>query len=90
MKALKYSIKGESDLGGCYLDEHQIKINLSRINCSIDDYDTDFYTLLMHVINHEFLHYLIYITEDKSASTDLDNLTHGKQRDDNIWEYWLA
>ena len=80
----------ESDLGAYDTDTAEVTVNLTNIEEVCDDYNADFYTMLMHVINHEVLHHVLYIEHGKQTTYDLDNLTHGNQVDSNIWEYWLA
>jgi len=81
---------GENDLGSYDMDKAEISVNLTNIKKACDDYYADFYTMLLHVINHEFLHHVLHIEHGKHTTTDFDNLTHDKQTDKNIWEYWLA
>lgn len=81
----------EDDLGVYDYADKTIRINLNNIRMSCDEYKSDFYTLLMHVINHEFLHYLIHITDgSRRTSNCLDNLTHNNQTNDSAWGYWLT
>ena len=87
---MRYSIIGEYDLGGYYFNESEIRLNLKQISDCCNDYNTDFYTLLLHVINHEFLHHVLFVEHGVETTKNLDNLTHYNQTDDNIWEYWLA
>lgn len=80
----------DRDLGSYYYTTILITVNPSNINREHDDYNTDFYTLLMHVVNHEFLHFLLHFEHDIDTSDKLDNITHNNQCNDNIWGYWLS
>lgn len=80
----------EMDLGVYNFITHTIKINPKVILKSYLKYETDFFTLLMHVINHEFLHHILLIEHGEQLSSRLDNLTYKKQKNENIWNYWLS
>lgn len=80
----------ECDLGTYDFNAHMVIINMKMIKACCDKFNSDFYTLLLHVINHEMLHYVLHVDHDRIVSRDLDNLTHNKQNDNNIWEYWIS
>ena len=80
----------ERDLGSYNIDNGDVSVNLINIEVLCDDYHADFYAMLLHVINHEVLHHVLYVEHGIQATHDLDNLCHDNQTNDNIWEYWLA
>jgi predicted SprT family Zn-dependent metalloprotease len=80
----------ENDLASYYFNILEIRLNLKIIKESCDEYNSDFYTLLLHVINHEVLHHVLHVEQGAGVSTALDNLTHYKQNDENVWEYWIS
>lgn len=90
-KQCKFSIDyDEGDFGAYHWNKYEVTINPTNIKNDFDTYETDFYTLLLHVINHEFLHHIIYVEHGKHVSLALDSITHGKQRNEKIWDYWLS
>ena len=80
----------DDDLGEYYFDEQKITINPKVIQDSCSEYDSDFYTLLLHVINHEYLHHVIFLEQGLDACRDLDTLTNYRQTEKKNWDYWLS
>ena len=80
----------DDDLGYYHFDTGEITINPKLIKQCCSEYNTDFYTLLIHVINHEYLHWILLIEHNYTTCVDLDNLVHNKQTDKKNWDYWLS
>ena len=95
IKVRKANFDDETFIASFNRDEPAIKLRLDNLQYGKDRIcpDDPLEVFMARVFNHEYLHWILYhdhgdLVEDPCA--DLDNLTHSKQQDPKIRDYWLS
>jgi len=79
-----------SDVGMYKFIESSIYLSLTDMQKSYKNYCDSIEIFACHVINHEFLHHLLSNEHNRETSKKFDSLTHGKQKTEKIWDYYLS